>query len=45
VTCAPNASLTAIFYDTIPDASSTNGGAAGTATSPPTQLVVATTRR
>jgi hypothetical protein len=36
VTCAPNSSLTAVFYDTIPDAS--NGSAA-------TQLVVATGRR
>jgi hypothetical protein len=47
VTCAPNFSLTAIFLDTIPDASqpAANGGAADTAASPATQLVVASARR
>jgi hypothetical protein len=48
VTCAPNSSLTAVFLDTLPDASqpAANSGATGaTASAPPTQLVVATARR
>jgi hypothetical protein len=47
VICAPNSSLTAIFYDTIPDASqtSTSGGTVGGVASTTTQLVIATARR
>jgi hypothetical protein len=46
VTCAPNFSLVAMFYDTIADAdSAAANGTAGAATSAATQLVVATARR
>ena len=46
VTCAPNSSLVAMFYDTIPDADrATTNGATGAPTSTATQLVVATARR
>jgi hypothetical protein len=43
VTCAPNSSVSALFYDTIPDAST--GMASGGPTTAATQLVVATARR
>jgi hypothetical protein len=43
LTCAPNSSLSAIFYDTIPDANQT--AASDPAATPPTHLVVASARR
>jgi hypothetical protein len=43
VTCAPNSSVSALFYDTLPDAST--GMASGGPTTAATQLVVATARR
>jgi hypothetical protein len=45
LTCAPNSSLSAIFYDTIPDADANSTQTADPAAAPPTQLVVSTTRR
>jgi len=46
VTCAPNSLLTAVFYDTIPDANRpVRDAATGAATSEATQLVVATARQ
>jgi hypothetical protein len=46
VTCAPNSLLTAVFYDTIPDADhATKDAATGAPTSEATQLVVATARQ
>ena len=47
LTCAVNSSLSAVFYDTIPDANhaATNGGAVDPASAGATQLVVATVRR
>jgi len=44
VTCAPNSSLVAMFYDTIPGADH-DASNAGAATNSATQLVVATSRR
>jgi hypothetical protein len=43
VTCAPNSSVSALFYDTLPDAST--GMTSGGPTTAATQLVVATARR
>jgi hypothetical protein len=43
LTCAPNSTLSAIFYDAIPDTN--HSQATDPAAAPPTQLVVSTTRR
>jgi hypothetical protein len=47
LTCAVNSTLSAVFFDTIPDANhaATNGGAVDPAAAGATQLVVATVRR
>jgi hypothetical protein len=47
LTCAVNSTLSAMFYDTLPDANQAaiNGGAGNPTSAGATQLVVATVRR